>query len=89
MIRYTLNCDNDHGFDSWFQSAAAFERLHATGMLACSVCGSAKVEKSLMAPSVRPGRKAQAAIPAPTPKPKPELPHGPDAPPACHALDTA
>ena len=77
MIRYALNCDKDHGFESWFQSAAAFERLQATGMLACSVCGSTKVEKSLMAPTVRLGRKAQAAVP--TPKPKPEPPSAPDA----------
>jgi hypothetical protein len=60
MIRYTLNCDQSHQFESWFHSAAAFDRLLAAGMVACAECGSAKVEKGLMAPAVRPGRKAAA-----------------------------
>lgn len=52
MIRYSLTCDNDHRFDSWFQSAEAQERLQAAGMIACAVCGSVRVEKALMAPAV-------------------------------------
>ena len=50
MIRYTLNCDKGHGFESWFQSAVAFERLAETGMLTCSVCGSDGSKSALMAP---------------------------------------
>ncbi|MFT3688158.1 DUF1178 family protein [Paenirhodobacter sp.] len=53
MIRYTLKCAQGHDFDGWFASAAAFDKLHAAGMVTCSVCGSAKVEKALMAPAVR------------------------------------
>jgi hypothetical protein len=56
MIRYALKCPADHGFDSWFQSAEGYETLRAAGHLACPVCGSTEVEKSLMAPSVRPSR---------------------------------
>jgi hypothetical protein len=56
MIRYTLKCDKDHSFDSWFQTAAAFDKLQSSGLVACSVCGSAKVEKAIMAPRVRPAR---------------------------------
>jgi hypothetical protein len=52
MIRYTLKCSADHGFDSWFQSAAAYEALVGTGHLACPVCGVTSVEKALMAPRV-------------------------------------
>lgn len=52
MIRYSLTCDQDHAFDSWFQSAAAYDRLAGAGMVACAVCGSAKVAKALMAPAV-------------------------------------
>ncbi len=52
MIRYTLACDNDHRFDSWFPSAAGFDRLAEGGHLACPDCGSAKVGKALMAPAV-------------------------------------
>lgn len=58
MIRYTLSCADGHGFESWFQSAEAFDRLLAAGHVACAVCGSEKVTKKLMAPSVRPARKA-------------------------------
>lgn len=57
MIRYALSCDNDHGFESWFQSAEAFDRLAASGMVTCTVCGSARVEKSLMTPALRPTHK--------------------------------
>ena len=60
MIRYALTCANDHSFESWFQSAEAFDRLVAAGHVTCTVCGVSKVEKTLMAPSVRPGRKAAA-----------------------------
>jgi hypothetical protein len=61
MIRYALTCSEKHEFDSWFQSAEAYERLHASGHIACSVCGSSDVGKLLMAPSVRPARKAAAS----------------------------
>lgn len=69
MIRYSLKCSDDHSFDSWFASADAFEKLNSSGMVACPVCGSDKVEKTLMAPRVTPGRKkAQAeATPLSTP----------------------
>ena len=52
MIRYDLKCDGDHEFDSWFQSASAFERLATAGHVTCPQCGSAKVEKRLMAPAL-------------------------------------
>lgn len=52
MIRYSLNCANDHSFDSWFQSADAFDKLKASKMVACSVCGSTDVNKSIMAPRI-------------------------------------
>lgn len=63
MIRYTLRCDQNHSFDSWFQGNEAFDKLHASGLIACAVCGSVRVEKSLMAPAVRPARKAAAPAP--------------------------
>ncbi|PYF11089.1 hypothetical protein C8J30_103185 [Rhodobacter viridis] len=71
MIRYTLKCDKEHSFDSWFASAAAFDALLAKGMVSCTICGSPTVEKALMAPAVRPARKAAAVEPA-----KPETPLG-------------
>lgn len=70
MIRYSLRCAQDHRFESWFQSADAFDKLAAAGMLTCAVCGSGKVDKALMAPSVKaaPGPEAGAeARPLATP----------------------
>lgn len=50
MIRYTLKCDQNHRFDSWFDSSAGFDRLRDMGLLTCAVCGSTHVDKALMAP---------------------------------------
>lgn len=61
MIRYSLSCTAGHSFDSWFADAAAYQALAAAGQLACPVCGSTGVEKGLMAPAVRPARKAAVA----------------------------
>ena len=61
MIRYSLKCAAGHGFESWFQSAEAFASLQGAGQLACPVCGETRVEKELMAPSVRPARKPETA----------------------------
>ncbi|GHE02661.1 hypothetical protein U879_18415 [Defluviimonas sp. 20V17] len=65
MIRYALKCANDHGFESWFASAEAYDSLLSTGRVSCPECGISKVGKTLMAPSVRPGRAAAAEAPAP------------------------
>ena len=68
MIQYTLKCADGHTFDSWFQSGAAFDKLAATNMVSCAVCGSTRVEKSIMAPRVRTARNA-AQPPAEQPAP--------------------
>jgi hypothetical protein len=65
MIRYTLSCDRDHSFESWFQSSEAFDALSAAGRIACAVCGSVRVSKALMAPAVRGGRDEPAPLRAP------------------------
>jgi len=52
MIRFHLKCDENHEFESWFQSGDAFDKLVAAGMVNCTSCGSAKVSKSIMAPAV-------------------------------------
>jgi hypothetical protein len=52
MIRYALRCDRDHEFDAWFASSAAYDRAAKSGANICPVCGSAKVEKAIMAPSL-------------------------------------
>lgn len=60
MIRYSLRCDANHGFESWFANAATFETLAAAGQVTCTICGSSNVEKALMVPSVRSARKVEA-----------------------------
>lgn len=62
MIRYDLKCDKGHAFDSWFQSAAAYDRLRAAGHVACPDCGSQAVDKALMAPAVAVKAKDTAAL---------------------------
>ena len=68
MIRYALNCDKDHGFESWFASGAAYDALRAQGHVTCPVCGSTSVEKALMAP----------AVSQPATQPAPSTPRVPD-----------
>lgn len=77
MIQYTLKCDQDHSFDSWFQSSAAFETLKKSGHVTCAICGSVSVEKAIMAPRVVSARKKAAELPAaPVETPAPEKPMG-------------
>lgn len=52
MIRYALKCQEGHEFESWFQSASAFDVLAKAGHLSCAVCGAPDVQKTLMAPRV-------------------------------------
>ena len=63
MIRYSLRCENTHEFESWFQSASAYDSLQDAGQISCPVCGNGAVEKLLMAPNVRPARSAAAEAP--------------------------
>jgi hypothetical protein len=86
MIQFTLRCDKDHRFDSWFQSSDAFDKLKAAGMVACTHCGSTQVEKAMMAPSVQASRGKPEAPEAET---APETTPGPlsaPANPAEHAM---
>jgi hypothetical protein len=50
MIRYTLVCNKRHEFESWFTNSAAYDKQAQRGLVICPLCGSAKVEKALMAP---------------------------------------
>jgi hypothetical protein len=52
VINYSLVCANDHRFEAWFKSAAAYDEQHKRGIVTCPVCGSEGVGKALMAPSV-------------------------------------
>jgi len=52
MIRYALHCERGHEFESWFQSSSAYESQVKRKLVTCPGCGSAKVEKAIMAPQV-------------------------------------
>ncbi len=69
MIKFALRCAEGHIFESWFQSGSAFESLQARGLVTCPDCGSARVDKALMAPVV--AKTAPATPPAPE-KERPE-----------------
>ncbi|MFT5639123.1 MAG: hypothetical protein ACI861_001949, partial [Paracoccaceae bacterium] len=47
-----------HSFDSWFQTADAFDKLLASGLINCAVCGNVEIKKAIMAPRVLPARSA-------------------------------
>ena len=52
MIKYKLQCNNLHQFESWFRTSDDYEKLNNEKMLSCEICGSKSISKSLMSPSV-------------------------------------
>jgi hypothetical protein len=71
MIHYNLRCDKGHAFESWFQSSSAYETQEKRKLVSCPVCGSAKVERAIMAPRIVSKRGRQEAAPAAVPPPAP------------------
>jgi hypothetical protein len=63
MIKFTLACENGHGFDSWFQNGAAFDIQSEADLVGCPVCGSSKVAKAIMAPAIT-GKHQEPRLPA-------------------------
>jgi hypothetical protein len=66
MIHYNLRCEKGHAFESWFQSSSAYEAQEKRKLVNCPVCGSAKVERGIMAPQIvsKRGRESAEAAPA-------------------------
>jgi hypothetical protein len=74
MIRYALNCDRGHTFESWFQNSAAYDKQTKRKLVTCPVCGSEKIEKAMMAPRVSASLDdgiAAPQLPAVSPEPPP------------------
>jgi hypothetical protein len=65
MIRYSLRCERGHAFESWFQSSSAYETQEKRKLVNCPVCGSAKVERAIMAPQIVSKKGRDSAEPAP------------------------
>ena len=60
MIKYKLACNDCHeAFDSWFASSKEYEKLKKKKLLTCHICGSQKIEKTLMAPKLIHGKNKQ------------------------------
>ena len=71
MIRYALICQQGHQFESWFQDSAAYDKQAKRGLVSCPHCGSAKVEKAIMAPRLSAtAKKRSKAIEAPETAPR-------------------
>jgi len=70
MIQFSLKCPKDHRFDSWFQSAEAYDKLAAAGMVSCAVCGAEGVQKAPMAPRVASSREGEAPRARPLSQPR-------------------
>ncbi len=82
MIRYALACDQGHSFESWFQNSAAYDKQAKRALVTCPVCGSAKVEKAMMAPNLSSGSAEAAGPQPPGPSPAPPNPTPPPLQPA-------
>src|SRR5258708_24517160 len=64
MIRYSLRCERGHGFESWFQSSSAYDSQVKRKLVTCPACGSAKVDKAIMAPQIVSKKIRDGAAPA-------------------------
>jgi hypothetical protein len=81
MIRYSLVCEKKHDFEIWFKNSADYDKQSKRGLVTCPECGSAKVEKALMVPSLGRGTKKGKSAPAPeAPAPDTAAPTEPKAP---------
>jgi hypothetical protein len=67
MIHYALICEKGHDFESWFQDSAAFDKQAKRGLVSCPHCGSAKVEKAIMAPRLAGSRRRERTMPTEPP----------------------
>jgi len=52
MIKYNLNCENNHEFESWFADSKEFENLKKKKLLDCIYCSSKNIKKSIMSPMI-------------------------------------
>ena len=57
MIKYNLNCENNHEFESWFADSKEFENLKKKKLLDCIYCSSKNIKKSIMSPMITNGNK--------------------------------
>src|SRR5438067_4818908 len=74
MIRYSLICERKHDFEIWFKNSADYDKQAKHGLVTCPACGSAQVEKALMAPALGRGTKKDVHVPVAESAPTAEAP---------------
>jgi hypothetical protein len=74
VIRYSLNCEHGHGFDSWFANSAAYDKQRKRALVSCPICNSTKIEKAIMAPRLTRNENAEPQMPSPPAQQTPQVP---------------
>ena len=62
MIKYSLQCIENHGFEAWFANSEAYDKQATAGQLCCPICGARHVKKALMAPNIVSGKREQSPV---------------------------
>ena len=62
MIKYALICEKSHEFESWFPNSEGYDTQVKRGLVNCPYCGTIRVSKALMAPSVSTARKRAGRV---------------------------
>jgi hypothetical protein len=52
MIVFDLRCADAHVFEAWFGSSDDYAAQKGRGLVTCPMCGSAEVDKAVMAPAI-------------------------------------
>lgn len=63
MIHYNLICENEHGFEGWFQNSGAYDQQADSGEIVCPMCNSVKIRKALMAPNISTKSSKKEVVP--------------------------
>ncbi len=64
MIVFDLRCSNDHVFEAWFASTAAYDEQRDRALVSCPICSDTSVAKALMAPNIA-AKGNSRAVPTP------------------------
>ncbi|NMG31435.1 DUF1178 family protein [Aromatoleum evansii] len=62
MIVLNLSCDQEHLFEGWFASSAAYDEQRKRGLVSCPVCGSTTISRRPSAPYVNTGASAPVPV---------------------------
>ena len=75
MIVFDLQCgDGGHVFEAWFGSTDDYESHRARGLVECPICGSAAIEKAVMAPRLAAKSNSRSEIRLPDAPPQSDAP---------------